>query len=170
MAVYFDFASMGVATTGELLKRLQKNVTDVFHFDHATQSMFSTSLKPDGGIIGDYTIRQGEVLNLMAATPTLFLQYAKLPKPYVFELKGENMELSNFNYCFLQPSEIRLHTAGDIFSKLGTGPLYLRRWSFSEQLWVSSRKIGTVVLNNFTVRPLEVLYIDMIRGAETVIW
>lgn len=175
--IYFDFAAMGCPTSAEVFKRLniKSGVTFIYYWNYVTQkTVSSTNVGSTGNSVQPFAINNGSVIQIRPSVETKFMQYGKLPKPYVFEILNTNAQ-KNYNWCFVSPHKADKLDLSILFSTDFKTVLFLNRWDVGTQKAISTTNtpsyvpVGTPDAKK-PLRPLMYIKVQPRVGSSNFYW
>lgn len=170
MPVYFDFEKMGLKMASDFFKFMKPKLSFVYQYSYTTQQWLQSFLLPNGTPMGNFEIKQGNVLELLPLAGVQFLQYGVIPARFNISLQNINMTKSNENHVFFLPQKANFKTSADAL-KDNTDVWYLYEWRFATQSWgVSFLLPNGTPTGSYKIRPLMTSKVILKAGKANTIW
>lgn len=158
MSTYFDMSAKGANgikyTVADMFNLYSDNIRYIKRWDYANQLWVSSRKMANGVITNEFDVVPGMVLQLDPIVETKILQYGKLiPRLSTDLLNTNNSPKANLSHSYVWLHRLDLVDAKAILVEF-SNIKFVKSWSFKNQLWISSRLMGSTAVNNFSTTGL----------------
>lgn len=177
MAVYFDFAKMGCATTLDVARRIKatdsQSIIQLYKFDYISQkTVLNTYMSTMDKIMGTAFSTDIPILIIRPQVASQFMQYGKLSEAE-FNILRTNTTVNNVNWVYVLPQKNNLLELTNLFTSDFGNVAQLVRWNFNNQRTSLTSKLTpmTPLMGDTSdLRPLQVIGINLRAGTMNMIW